>query len=205
MAVLLAESAAVICRRALALAEHRNDFDSLEDGSSLANDALLRYDQRRRSILEGVDWGFARRRAVTAVVTGAVTPPDLPIALALPPEPLRIRSVLSGRHPQKWVREEHVFCETDSSAQVVYTRDIDNPSEFPPIFTAALEYLLASEFAMVYSRSINRSDAMLRYFRDTMEEADRIEAQEQSYDQAYATGSWVDGVEVPWLGTSRPW
>ena len=205
MTILQAESATAICQRALGLAEHRNTFDSLEDGTTLARECRLRYDIRRRSVLEALDWNFARHRAVTAIVTTATPPPDLPIALALPPEPLRIRAVLTGRRAQRFVREAYVFTQTADAAQLVYTREQSNAALFPPVFTAALEYLLASEFAMVYSRSANRSQIMLKSFRDTMEEANALEGQERSDDLAYESGPWVDAIETPWLGVSGQW
>ncbi|GAB1361825.1 hypothetical protein MASR1M32_10610 [Rhodobacter sp.] len=60
--ILQAEDPTAICRRALGLAEARSRNFSLEDSSSEAQEARLRYDQRRRTVLELLDWNFARRR-----------------------------------------------------------------------------------------------------------------------------------------------
>lgn len=203
MTVLTAESPAVICQRALALAESRGRFTSLEDGSQEAIEARLRYDARRRAVLEALDWGFARRRVVgQAVVAGAV-PPGLPRAWALPPECLRIRAVypLGCDRPIRHCREEYIYSEDRSPVQIVFTRDIQNPVLFPPVFTQALEFLLASEFSMVFSRSVNRADVMLSNFRNVMQEADAMEAAERGGGDAYEAGAWADAITFPWLGS----
>ncbi|MES2667926.1 MAG: hypothetical protein V4712_17715 [Pseudomonadota bacterium] len=198
MPSLQAESATVICQRALGLAEHRNTFESLEDTSQLAREARLRYDMRRRTVLEAMDWRFARRRAIAQAVTAAATPADLPRAWTVPPECLRIRGVFDGCRLLRHSREEVLFTQDAAIVQIVYTADFHNPALFPPVFTQALEFLLASEFSMLYARSANRSEMMLANFRRTMDEADAIEAAERSEEPAYADGGWVDSIAFPW-------
>lgn len=200
MSVLTAEAATVICRRALGLAECRNRFTSLEDRSQEAEEARLRYDARRRSVLEALDWGFARRRVQGTSVAEGATPPDLPKAWSIPPECLRIRAVSREGCQIRYSREEYVFTEDAPQVQIVFTRDFHNAHLFPPVFTQALEFLLASEFSMVFARSVNRADVMLSNFRNTMQEADALEAAERSnLGEAYAQGSWIDAVATPWM------
>lgn len=200
MPVLTAESETVICRRALGLAECRSRFTSLEDTSQEGTEARLRYDARRRSVLEALDWAFARRRVAATSVVAAAAPPGLPKAWAIPPECLRIRGVWHAACPIRHQREEFVFTEDAPAAQIVFTRDLTNAALFAPIFTQALEFLLASEFSMVFARSVNRADVMLSNFRQTMQEADAIEAAERSNGgDAYASGGWVDAIETPWM------
>lgn len=203
MSVLTAESPTVICQRALGLAECRNRFTSLEDTSAEATEARLRYDARRRSILEALDWGFARRRVVGQAVAQAATPPGLPRCWAMPPECLRIRAVypMGCDRPTRHQREEYVYTADHGSVQIVFTRDIHNAMLFPAVFVQALEFLLASEFAMVFARSVNRADAMLGNFRSAMQEADALEAAERSNTgEAYEAGGWVDAISFPWMG-----
>ncbi|WP_112312492.1 hypothetical protein [Pseudogemmobacter bohemicus] len=203
MSVLTAESPVVICQRALGLAEARNRFTSLEDRSSEAQEARLRYDARRRSVLEALDWGFARRRVVGQDVAGEATPPGLPRAWALPPECLRIRAVypMGCDRLIRHSREEYVYTEDHGPVQIVFTRDIHNPVLFAPAFTQALEFLLASEFSMVFARSVNRADVMLSNFRAVMQEADALEAAERSnIGEAYEAGAWADAISFPWMG-----
>jgi hypothetical protein len=200
MSILQAESATVICRRALNLAEHRNTFDSLEDGSTLAREARLRYDIRRRQILEAMDWNFARRRkAGTSVVVDAA--PDLyPTAWARPEDCIRIRGIWAGGILLRHVIEEVIFTEDVGAVQIVFTAEKNDPVLFPPCFTAALEYLLAADFSMMYARSVNRQEVMLGRFRDAMTEADAMEAGERSETDAYANGGWVDAIISPYSG-----
>lgn len=197
MTILQTESATVICQRALGLAEHRQTFSSLEDGTTLANECRLRYDTRRRSVLSAMDWGFARYRAAgQAVVTPA--PVEFPRAWVIPPEFLRLRSVLDAsgnviRHR----RERVIFTADTDPVQIVYTSDFHDATQFPPEFTQALEFLLAAEFAMIYARSVNRFDVMMQNFRATIQEAESIEGLERSDDQAFADGGWIDAMIYP--------
>lgn len=200
MTILQAESATVICQRALGLAEHRNTFTSLEDGSTLAREARLRYDIRRRQILEAMDWNFARRRKPGQAVEVDATPDLYPAAWARPEECIRIRGLWSGGVLLKHVAEEVIFTETMDAVQIVFTADKSDPVLFPPCFTAALEYLLAADFSMMYARSVNRQEVMLGRFRDAMDAADAIEASERSETDAYANGGWVDAVISPYSG-----
>jgi hypothetical protein len=194
MTVLQAESVVLICQRALALAEEGRPITSLQDGSFSANQALMRYDFRRRSILERLDWAFARARVPGQAVVVAATPPDLPSAWARPPEALRIRAVRSPDANLRFQAEAHVFSEEAGAVQLVYTSDASNPSVFPPIFTTALEYLLAADFSMIFARSINRQAEFLSLLQNTLEEADQLEAFESPGGAAYAADAWTDAI-----------
>lgn len=202
MPVLQAESATAICLRALGWAEHRNTFDSLEDSSALARECRLRYDIRRRAVLEALDWRFARRRVAGTRLDGLATPADFTAAWARPEECLRVRGVYAGTCRVRHVIEEAIFTAEYSAVQVVFTAEKNNPALFPPIFTTALEFLLASEFSMLYARSVNRADVMLQNFRRSMEEADALEATEATEADAYVSGSWVDAIQTPWMGSA---
>lgn len=199
MSVLQTESEAVIVQRALGLAESANRFDSLEDDTTEAREGRLRYDIRRRTVLEALDWNYARRRVLGTAVTASATPDAQPYAYALPPQTLRIRGVRAGGVSASWSRENVIYASLPD-AQIVYTIDEQNPVLFPPVFTSALEFLLAADFAMIFARSVNRSKIMLKNFRDTMRDADEMEGQERSNDCAYETGGWVDAIELPWSG-----
>lgn len=207
MPVLQSESALAICQRALGLAEARNRFTSLEDGSDEAREARLRYDQRRRAILEILDWRFARRRLAAQSVAVTATPDGFTAAWGRPPECIRIRGLFTpGQpHPLRHVVEEVIFTEPVTPVQIVYTFDAQNPELFPPIFTQALEHLLAADFAMIFARSVNRMEVLRGILRDILREADQIEAAERSEYPAYADGSWAEAVSGFWPGTLPTW
>ncbi len=185
MAVLQAESISDIVERAYAWAEHRKRFTSIEDGSSDARQARIMYDARRRNVLEALDWNFARHRILPgAVIANTPTPDGMPYAFSPPPQCIRVRNLTQGGADLTWRREAHVYTNGDAP-QVIYTKDETNVALFTPSFVLALEYLLAAQFAMVFARSVNRSDRMLENFRNAMREADRMEGVEQSNDVAY--------------------
>jgi len=189
MSILQANSPVAIVKRALGLAEHSNDFDSLEDDTPEAREGRLRYDERRRYVLEALDWNFARRRFSPVLRPDVVGPLNLPVAYARPPECLRVRGLIDDSgDPLPFNVEHHIFTDRQVASQIVYTKDIQNAAHFAPVFTQALEFILAAEFAMLFARSINRSNAMLDNYRRIMMDADRIEGMERSDDDAYASG-----------------
>ncbi|MEO0381615.1 MAG: hypothetical protein AAF252_15210, partial [Pseudomonadota bacterium] len=184
MAVLQAESVADIIERAMAWAEHRKRFTNLEDGSIDARQARIMYDARRRNVLEAMDWNFARHRAFSGqAVVETPTPDGMPYAFSTPPNCLRVRNCTQGGKNLTWRREALIYTNGDAP-QIIFTGDETNAALFMPGFVLALEYLLAAQFAMVYARSVNRSDRMLANFRDAMREADQMEGAERSNDDA---------------------
>jgi hypothetical protein len=198
--LLQAEDPTAICRRALGLAEARARSFSLEDGSSEADEARLRYDQRRRTVLELLDWNFARARVAGQAVVAEAWPEDMPAAWARPPECIRIRGLFRQGcdRPLRHKAEELLYTEDGGPVQIVFTRDRVNASLFPPVFTRALEYLLAADFAAVFARSVNRQEVMLNFFADAMREADQIEAGERGDTEAFAPNDWQAAVTQPW-------
>lgn len=191
MTILQEESAVLICQRALALAEYDVQLVSLQDGTPVARQALTRYDFRRRSVLERLDWAFARSRVVGQAVVGAVAPPDLPAAWSRPPRGLRIRAVWADGVALRFRAEGHVFSEAAEAVQIVFTDDASNPVLFPPIFTAAVEYLLAADFSMLFARSISRQEVMLRLAEEALREADMLEAFETPGGDAFGPDGWT--------------
>ena len=171
---------------------------SLEDGSDLARTCRLRYDARRRTVLEALDWGFARRRTAGQAVLDAVCPPGFDAAWQVPTETLRLRAVWDGGNLLRWTREALIFTPAAAAVQIVTTADFHDPTRFPPIFTQALEFVLAAEFAMIFARSVNRADVMMANYRNTLADADALEAAERSQSDAYACGPWVDAIRGGW-------
>ena len=199
MTILQEESAVLICQRALALAEYDYVLTSLQEASPVARQCLARYDIRRRAVLERLDWGFARARVLGQRVVDAVAPPDLPAAWARPPRGLRVRAVWDGSTwaagvALRFKAEAHLYTEAAEAVQIVFTDDASNPALFPPVFTTALEYLLAADFAMLFARSVNRQDVMLGLFRDALQEGDMLEAFETPGGFAFGPDFWTDAI-----------
>lgn len=192
--ILQEESVVLICQRALSLAEYDYMLVSLQDGTPVAKQALARYDFRRRAVLERLDWAFARSRVAGQAIVGQVTPPDLPAAWARPPRGLRVRAVWDGTTRLRFAAEAHVYSEAAAAVQIVFTDDASNPALFPPVFTTALEYLLAADFSMLFARSINRQEVMLNLFQLSLQDADMMEAFESPGGAAFAAEGWTDAV-----------
>lgn len=194
MTILQEESDVLICQRALALAEYDYVLVSLQDETPVARQVLTRYDICRRMILERLDWGFARSRHVGQAVSSLVTPPGMPAAWSRPARALRVRAVWSGTTRLRFRAEAHVFSEAAAAVQIVVTDDASNPALFPPIFTTALQYLLAADFSMVFARSVNRQEVMLSLAERALQEADVVEAIETPGGNAFGVDGWTSAV-----------
>lgn len=206
MTLLQTESVAVIIERSFGLAEEAAPFRNLEDGSPKAVAARKRYDQRRRQVLEAMDWNFARRRVVPSIRADLLAPETHPIALAVPQDCIRVRDVKTGtcRHPFL-VEGDGIFTTwiEEGRTQVIFTGDAQLPVRFPPVFTQALEFLLAADWAMLYARSINRAGELRRAYQLAIEEASYQEAGEQSEDEVYADSEFSSFLKGE--NGSAPW
>lgn len=133
------------------------------DGSVEAGHCVTFYDQARTEMLEPGTWAFALKRATLAQTTNAS---DLWLyAYVLPSDCLRARRVLRpGANITVFTQDEYQYQTDDNDsatfeiegsvlysnepdAVLVYTRDIEDTTEFTPSFISSLSYLLASYLA----------------------------------------------------------
>lgn len=125
------------------------------EGSAQAEHCAHFYPIARDSMLEMYPWNFATRRIKLA---GLMQPErgDWMFAYAAPANVLRILNVCAGG--QAIDKKNEFVIEADATGQAViwsnvpeayasYTVRIDNSEAFPPLFTSALAWLLASELA----------------------------------------------------------
>lgn len=133
------------------------------DGSVEAGLCAVFYDQARSGLIEPGAWNFAIKRQALAAVTNGST--VWAYAYAKPSDclrPLRILRPTPGitvftqdsvmlqaddRDSADFDVEGDVIYSNEPDAVLVYTTDVTDTSKFPPSFTAALSFALASYLA----------------------------------------------------------
>jgi hypothetical protein len=127
------------------------------ESSKEASSARRFYDLARDMVLRDFSWPFATKIAALALIE---TEPNTEWAFSYryPTDCLYFRRILSGlrndsrdtRAPYRIAQDDDgttiVFTDADD-AQAEYTVKTDNPQIYPPDFTLALSYLLASLMA----------------------------------------------------------
>lgn len=131
--------------------------------SNEANVCRLFFDPMRDFALRDYPWSFAKREIALAQLDG-----DAPVhwayKYALPSDCLMVRSVVTAgalrvpRHDQRTTFEIaneagpqgdiRVLYTGQPNAVLIYTKRIEDPTLFDPIFVSAFAYLLASEIAL---------------------------------------------------------
>lgn len=146
-----------ICNMALSHLGDTGIISSIDppDGSIQAGRCSVFYPIARKVILEARDWGFATRRATLALLTDP--PSGWLYRYALPSGQLRVVKVLppsvdTGEHSEPFTLEAladgTVTLLTDTEqATCLFIQEVNNSAVFPPTFTSALAWLLASYLA----------------------------------------------------------
>lgn len=155
-----------LCNMALSHigSEARVSSISPPDGSVEAGHCATFYDIARTELVEPGAWRFALKRATLATLS---TNPSATWAYAYampsdclrPVRVLRVGSMMTvfnqdtmGYNPNDadsadFTTEGDVLYSNEPEAVLVYVRDVTDTSKFPPSFTSALSYLLASYLA----------------------------------------------------------
>jgi len=133
-------------------------IDDLDGRSKEARVLNLHYDATRDSLLEVFPWAFADRH-ITMTLRNETPPSIWLYSYTYPIDAVRIlgipypgaRTIRSDqRIPYKLANNgsERVIYSNLALAGLMYTQRVTNPTLFSPLFTTALEFLLASKLVM---------------------------------------------------------
>ena len=175
-----ASSPVDVCSRALILigAEPITSFD---DGNNEALIASNMYEDIARSSLVNTRWRFATNQAVLNRLTDAPTG-RFDAAYQLPSGWLMTHTVTVNDTPIEYqTYGTKLFCNETSSAELVldftYRADEQN---WPSYFTVAVEYELASVFAVGLARDQSLAQLMSQQASIAMVKARNLDAQQQT-------------------------
>lgn len=169
-----------VCSRALILvgAEPLSSFD---DGNNEALIASNMYEDVARSSLVNTRWRFATNQAVLNRLT------DAPLgrfdaAYQLPSDWLMSHVVTVNDTPIEYqTYGDKLFCNEDSTSELVLDFTFRaNESDWPSYFCLAVEYELASVFAVSLARDQGLAQLMSQQAAATMMKARNLDSQQQT-------------------------
>lgn len=142
-----------VCNLALSHIGQAADISAISppDGSADADHCARFYPIARNELLEEFDWTFARKRATLAELTNDRE--DFAFRYARPSDCLKERRLLPDGYTDDqndvgiWQREGDSIYTDDELSVLVYTRLLNDPTKFSPLFVIALSWRVASYIA----------------------------------------------------------
>lgn len=173
------------------------------EGSSQAEHCARFYPIARDSLLEMHDWGFTTRRATLAALS--VTTWNWSYAYARPTNVVRLLSVLPAAASPDDAGEPYDTENTDTGTPIIltdladatvrYTLRVTDTTRFPPLFTDALAWLLASHLAgPVIKGDAGTAEAKrcMAMFQAMVSQAIRSDSNQRNHSPAH-TPTWMEG------------
>ena len=173
------------------------------EGSSQAEHCARFYPIARDSLLEMHDWGFTTRRAALAALS--VTTWNWSYAYARPTNVVHLLSVLPAAASPDDAGEPYDTENTDTGTPIIltdladatlrYTLRVTDTTRFPPLFTDALAWLLASHLAgPVIKGDAGTAEAKrcMAMFQAMVSQAIRSDSNQRNHSPAH-TPTWMEG------------
>lgn len=179
-------------------------ISALDEGSQVANQCTVYYEQSRDELLRLVAWNFAiERQDLTALSEDTTEYDEWSYAFVLPTDPKCLRVLglvtydslvgLTVPNPTWAVEGSSVLC-NDDNLTLLYIKQITDPNKFDPLFVRTFSYHLASTLAMAVKQSREIRDVYYGLFREALYEARRINKTERR--NLSSSGRWnVPGEE----------
>lgn len=194
----MAVSEVSICNEALGLIGQTQISGSLL-GSTNESDrqCSLRYPSIRDSMLEDHMWNFAEKRSQLAALTET---PDFEYDYyyQLPADCLKARMLYETEEPFRVEADDRIATNA-SSAKLLYTAQITDPTKFSPLFVSALKYRLAAELAMVMTTNRTLADTLYAKADAELSRAKMRDSQEGTARKRRRFNDWLS------LRRSRGW
>lgn len=133
-------------------------------------------------------WNFSKWRAWLTVSADYIPPFGWKYAYAKPPSFLRVLNITedgteTGRSIPYAIEGQYILCNWPTKIPVVYTRLIDDPTKFDPLFTQALVYHLAAKFVAPVTGKETSVQGLLQFRADAMNQARLIDSIEENVDE----------------------
>lgn len=164
-------------------------ISDINEQSEEANQCKLHYGLTRDTMLQGFNWQFANRKLVLAEVSNP-WPERWERAYTRPTDclkPIRIIPEVDPRmSPDEIPYEtgEGLIFTSQAAAKLEYTRLIDDPARFPPLFLDALCWALATKICLPLTKDQSLRKDAFQIAAQTLGAAQTADANEQqdTYD-----------------------
>lgn len=148
-----------LCNNALADLGHDTTITSLDPSADASREAArcaLFWPRARREVFSCHCWAVLRADEPAAMLTpgDGVTLPGWPFAASLPADSLRVHSVLDASgEPLAFQQHRGALLLRQPADTIVFTRDSENPDEWPAWLQEAVTACLALKLARPMARS----------------------------------------------------
>lgn len=186
----MASSVIALCNLALDMLAAK-PIAALTDGSTAANLCLRNYEIARDETLRSYPWNDAMARAALAASATAPAWGGL-LAFPLPADCLRVLGTEDDvAHGIAWrVEGRAILCDQSGPLNIRYIRRLVDPSLIGPLLGRAIAARLAASIAYGITGNAAMTQAMTQAAEAALREARRIDALEQSSDDAITADDW---------------
>ena len=171
-----------ICNSALSIIGTRK-ITSMSDPSVEGRECNSNYDLCRKAVLRDHRWGFASNRVV--LDTPDPTPPDFGFSnrFPLPADFIRTHTVFdtSGNElgPDEFSVESGFILSDEGTLWLKYVYDLDDTTQFDPLFDNALAANLAAKIAYKITGSETRGEECQKIYMSALKSAKFVTSTEQ--------------------------
>lgn len=144
----------------------------------------LLYEPTVKEVLASAPWSCAIARRSLAKLSMDIVGEDYAYAYQLPSNPYCLVPLeIIGAEEAAFEVEGRVLYTNQSSVNLRYIKQVNDPNEFDPLLVKAIAYRLAAELSVTLSHSAaNRQDMMILY-ETQRKRAIRIDAQRRGKDK----------------------
>ena len=173
------DSSTSICNIAL-IALGEDPIQALSDNSKRAILCSARYDDIRRAALRGHNWNFARKQAQLAA--DPVAPLfDWKSRYPLPSDFIRFYREDDEADTDIWdIFDGHIYTNSDGALNCYYVYDVQDATQFDPLFVHVLAYNIAGELGLSLTQNQNRVTAALQMMEGKLSVARMAGSQENA-------------------------
>ncbi len=188
----MAGSDVEICNRALDLLGAPT-ITALDDNNVSARLCLRNYGPARDAVLRLYPWNEAMARAALAADTTAPAW-GFTLAYTLPTDCLRLVTIEEElRSPGAWrVEGAKVLTDVTAPLRIRYIRRLTDPGLIGPLLADAIAARLAAAIAFGLTNNAGQAESMRALMEATIRDARRIDALEQSQDEALIADDWIN-------------
>lgn len=146
------------------------------------------YDPVRRSVLNEVDWSFARYRSVITAQVAEEPNWGFTYAIATPSDLIRIIKVEAGsggsiiEYPE-WDLQGGLILSNYPELYITYTREATVTSQFSPLFVDMLATRLAYEMCIAITQNVKLYGALMAEYAAKLQKAAVMDGMQGSKEQ----------------------
>lgn len=164
-----------ICNMSLTMLNIPNII-SFDDASNQAKSCRKFYPELRDRILRDHTWSFATASFQLPKLAEESCDANFQFACALPNDCIRVISLDREDAPYRRIGQK--ICVNALPASVIYIRRVEDCNLFDPLFTEALEYLIAAQLAMANTRDAQLSNLYRQSYLECLQAARSVDSQE---------------------------